>query len=81
MTVNAIKHSARISWSTLKNLDYNTKLDLIAMLTQSLRQKPERKKISAKKFYGIWQDEKMSADELAREIKAERKFNRDIIEL
>lgn len=80
MTVNALKQSVGISWNNLKKLDYNTKLDIIAMLTKSLRQK-ERKKVSAKKFYGIWQDDVMSAEELTQEIKSERRFNRDIVGL
>ena len=38
--------------------------------------------ISAGKFYGVWKDEdypELSADELAKEIKASRKFREDVM--
>ena len=38
--------------------------------------------ISAGKFYGVWKDEDypdLSADELAKEIKASRKFREDVM--
>ena len=56
-------------WNTLKYLDNNTKLDIIAMLTQSLKHPEKRKKISA------------TTEEFIDELKKERKFRQDIVEL
>ena len=68
-------------WNTLKYLDNNTKLDIIALLTQSLKHPEKRKKISAKKFYGIWGDDGLTAEDFIKELKNERKFSQDIVEL
>ena len=46
-------------WSSLKYLDDDSKLDLITMLTQSLKDSGNRKEISASEFYGIWGDDGM----------------------
>ena len=62
-------------WSSLKYLDDDSKLDLITMLTQSLKDSGNRKKISASEFYGIWGDDGMSDDEFVEALRAERKFN------
>ena len=68
-------------WNTLKYLDNNTKLDIIAMLTQSLKHPEKRKKISAKKFYGMWGNDGLTTEEFIDELKKERKFRQDIVEL
>lgn len=68
-------------WNSLKYLDNNSKIDLITMLTQSLRSKGKRNKISASEFYGIWGDDGMSDDEFIEALRAERTFNQDIVEL
>ena len=81
MTIEVFRNRAGIRWNSLKYLDPDTKLDIIAMLTQSLKSMPKRKKVSAKKFYGIWTDDGMTADEFVTSLKAERKFNQDIVEL
>ena len=47
-------------WNSLKYLDNNSKIDLITMLTQSLRSTGKHKKISASEFYGIWGDDGMT---------------------
>ena len=81
MTIEISRRSASNHWNILKSLDYDTKLDIIAMLTQSLKQKNRRKKVSAKKFYGIWPDDGMTADEFVDKLRNERSFNQDIVEL
>ena len=67
-------------WNIIKHLSPDAKLDLIAMLTKSLK-KTTTKRVSAKKYYGIWGDDGMSDDEFVKELKSLRSFNRDIIEL
>ena len=67
-------------WNIIKHLSPDAKLDLIAMLTKSLK-KTTTKRVSAKKYYGIWGDDGMSDDEFVEELKSLRSFNRDIIEL
>ena len=68
-------------WNSLKYLDNNSKIDLITMLTQSLKSTVKRKKISASEFYGIWGDDGMTDEEFIEALKAERTFNQDIVEL
>lgn len=68
-------------WNMLKHLNDDVKMDLIVMLTQSLKHNKKEKKISAKTFYGIWGDDGFTADEFNEELKASRKFNQDIVEL
>lgn len=68
-------------WNSLKYLDNNTKIDLITMLTQSLKSTGKRKKFSASELYGIWGDDSLTDDEFIEAIRAERKFNQDIVEL
>ena len=68
-------------WNSLKYLDNNSKIDLITMLTESLRSTGKRKKISASEFYGIWGNDDMSDDEFIEALRAERTFNQNIVEL
>lgn len=65
----------------MKYLDNNSKIDLITMLTESLRSTGKRKKISASEFYGIWGNDDMSDDEFIEALRAERTFNQNIVEL
>lgn len=67
-------------WNLLKNLSNDVKLELIAKLSNSLVRKTKEPPVSASRFYGVWSDSefKMSSDELAAEIKKDRKFNNDI---
>ncbi len=68
-------------WNTLKYLDKDSKLDLISLLTESLRASSKSKPISANKYYGIWGDDGMTAEEFVDTIKSDRKFKQDILEL
>lgn len=63
MTSTMLRTRLENRWNSLKYLDNNSKIDLITMLTQSLRSTGKRKKISASEFYGIWGDDGMSDDE------------------
>lgn len=67
-------------WNIIRYLSPDDKLDLITMLTKSLK-KTTPKRVLAKKYYGIWGDDGMSDDEFVKELKSLRSFNREIIEL
>ena len=76
-------HSRRTAdtyWDIIKHLSPDAKLDLIAKLTKSLK-KSSTKRISAKKYYGIWGDDGMTDEEFVDELKSLRSFNRNVIEL
>ena len=74
------RHSANIYWNIVKHLSPDAKIDLITMLSQSLKNKePER--ISAKRHYGVWGDDGMTEQEFVDELKSLRSHSRDIIEL
>lgn len=68
-------------WSLLKHLDDNAKMDLIILLTNSLKHSEKENEVSAKDFYGVWGDDGLTAEEFVNELKAERKFHREIIDL
>ena len=74
------RHTADIYWDIIKHLSPDAKLDLIAMLTKSLKKRTS-KRVSAKKYYGIWGDDGMTDEEFVDELKSLRSFNHDIIEL
>ena len=65
----------------MKYLDNNTKIDLITLLTQSLKSISGRNITSAREFYGIWGDDGMSDEEFIAAIRDQRAFNQDIVEL
>ena len=59
----------------LKNLSSNTKLELISKLLNSMKTSKPPKNGSIKSLYGAFIS-KQSADDLVREIKIARTFNR-----
>jgi hypothetical protein len=81
MTATILRSRLENRWNSLKYLDNNTKIDLIMMLTQSLKSTQPQKNISASEFYGIWGDDGMSDEEFVEALRAERAFNQDIVEL
>ena len=81
MTAIMLRSRLENRWNSLKYLDNDSKIDLITMLTQSLKSTGKRKKISASEFYGIWGDDGMTDDEFREALRAERKFNQDSVEL
>lgn len=71
---------SNIYWSMLKNLSDDVKIELIAKLSNSLLSSKKKEVVSsASHFYGVWKDsEPADADELAKEVRASRKFKDDI---
>ena len=49
-------------------------------MKKSLKEKTP-KRVSAKKYYGIWGDDGMSDAEFAEFLKEQRTFNQEIVEL
>ena len=80
MTIS-LRNTASSHWNMLKHLDDNTKIDIIMMLTQSLKHHQEDTSFSASKFYGCWGDDGMSDEEFVDELKSMRTFRKDIVEL
>ena len=72
--------SANSYWNIIKHLSPEAKIDLITLLSQSLKGTMSHG-VPAKKYYGIWGDDGMTDDEFVRELKSMRSLNRDIIEL
>ena len=64
----------------LDNLSPNNKLDLISKLTLSVKSDIAEKKKSFYKAFGAW-DSKQSAEQIIKEIRNSRTFNRQIEEL
>ena len=61
----------------LKNLNPDSKLDLISKLSQSLKKKREVADIPLQSLFGAYQSEE-TADEIIAELRASRVFNRNI---
>ena len=68
-------------WGMMKHLKRDVKIDLIVMLTESLKAETDMPVVSAHDFYGIWGDDGMDTDEFVRELKGARRFKKDAIEL
>ena len=61
----------------LKNLNPDSKLDLISKLSQSLRKGDETPEVSLQSLFGAYQSEE-TADEIIEQLRASRVFNRNI---
>jgi hypothetical protein len=61
----------------LKNLDTDSKLDLISMLSQSLKEIEITPETSLQSLFGAYKSAE-TADEIIAEIRASRVFNRTI---
>lgn len=61
----------------LKNLNSESKLDLISKLSQSLREERRTKNISLKSLFGAYETDE-TAEEIIKEIRESRVFNRNI---
>jgi hypothetical protein len=64
----------------LDNLSPSNKLDLISKLTDSVKSDIAEKKKSFYKAFGAW-DSKQSAEQIIKQIRNSRTFNRQIEEL
>lgn len=63
-------------FSLLKNLSADSKLELIARLSKSMKtSKKTKKKVTLGSLYGSWESEE-SAKEIIAELKSARHFNR-----
>ncbi len=59
----------------LKNLNSDSKLDLISKLSQSLKEKEQVAEVSLESLFGAYKSEE-TAEEIIAEIRASRVFNR-----
>ena len=73
VTTVSTRQTAASYWSIIKHLSPDAKLDLITMLTKSLKENAP-KRVSAKKYYGIWGDDGLSDKEFVDELKSLRSF-------
>ena len=67
-------------FTLLKSLSPNSKLELIARLSKSMKTTKKPKEVSLSSLYGAWASEQ-SAEELVQELKNARNFNRNREEL
>ena len=81
MKTNANIPPANRYWGMVKHLKRETKIDLIVMLTESLKEEAATPEVHAHDFYGSWGDDGMSAEDFVKEIKDARKFKEEIIEM
>ena len=79
-TLTSNRTSAEKYMSIINQMSDSTKLDLIVLLTQSLRH-GTKQSVSANDFYGIWADDGVDADYAAEEIRNMRSFNRHTVQL
>ena len=76
LNVNLVEGYMRL----LNNLSSREKLDLIAKLTQSVKNDVSESKSSFYQAFGAW-DSEQSAEQLINDIRSSRSFNRQIEEL
>ena len=62
-------------FSFLKNLTHDSKLDLIAKLSESLKMSENKENISLQSLFGAYKSEE-AAEEIIAELRASRNFNR-----
>ncbi len=67
-------------YTLLKSLSPNNKLELIARLSKSLKTEKKSKDNSWKSLFGAW-ELNQSADDFVDELKKDRKFTRQSIDL
>jgi hypothetical protein len=60
----------------LKNLNANSKLDLISQLSQSLKESDKSQEASLQSLFGAYKSDE-TAEEIIAEIRASRVFNRN----
>ena len=67
---------AEYYFGLLKNLNADSKLDLISKLSQSLKEKETISEISLQSLFGAYKSDE-TADEIIAELRASRVFNRN----
>jgi hypothetical protein len=60
----------------LKNLNANSKLDLISQLSQSLKESDKSQEVSLQSLFGAYKSDE-TAEEIIAAIRASRVFNRN----
>lgn len=80
MITNSTKPNVNNYWNMVKHLSPEAKIDLITMLSQSLKT-TKSKTVPASKYYGVWGDDGMTVEEFVGDLKSLRTFKKDIIEL
>lgn len=80
-TVRTTRNVVPHYWNIVKRLSTDEKLELIVLLTQSLKEESDSQPMSAKEFYGIMADDGFTAEEMVKELKEMRRFKHDIIEM
>ena len=73
-------HSVNFYWNIVKHLSPDAKIDLITMLSQSLKTEGHHP-ISAKKHYGVWGNDGMTDEEFINDLRSLRTLKRDIVDL
>jgi tRNA A-37 threonylcarbamoyl transferase component Bud32 len=76
--MNSVPNNINIAdyyFGFLKNLKHDSKLDLIAKLSESLKTTSRRDDVSLQSLFGAYKSEE-TADEIIAELRASRTFNR-----
>ena len=79
-TVQTTHNIANSYWNIVKHLSNEVKIDLITLLSQSLKSE-NAPHVSARKHYGVWGDDGIDDDEFVAELRSLRNFKKDIVEL
>ena len=80
MTTTVSHNTVNNYWNIVKHLSQDAKIDLIMLLSQSLKSS-DSDNIPASRYYGVWGDDGMTDEEFISEVKSLRNFNRDIVDL
>lgn len=80
MSTTASVSTTNNYWNILKHLSDDIKIDLITLLSNSLRKKTHPP-VSASDFYGCWGDDHIDTDEFVQELRDARKFRQEIVEI
>jgi hypothetical protein len=80
MTAATSHNTVSSYWNIVKHLSPDAKIDLITLLSQSLKSSTA-KTVSAEKYYGMWGDDGMTDEDFINELRSMRSFRHDIVEL
>ena len=79
---NSLQHISLADYyfGFLKNLNADSKLDLISKLSQSLKETDSKPEISLQSLFGAYKSDE-TAEEIIENIRSSRVFNRNIEQL
>lgn len=80
MTAATPHNTVNSYWKIVKHLSPDAKIELITLLSQSLKSSMAQT-VSAKKYYGMWGNDGMTDEDFINELKSMRSFRHDIVEL